>query len=367
MFLPVLLVREMGVWGWIVFAVPNVIGAAAMGWVLRSRDSSEKITSTHSAACNAFSIVTIAFHVFFTLWFIPRLVGLPTSAVVFALTAIYLLATMTQSRSDLASAALVWTVSLGLLALWLARAPGPLIEVRSAPTIGALWLAPVCVLGFLLCPYLDLTFHCARQSLDSGARSAFGIGFGVVFFLMILFTLLYTRLLVPIIGPDWRQHTVPHVLALCIGVHMLVQTAFTLALHGRAVATGRGRGGTLLAQILFLQLALVLGLGANVLPPYHGMDAGEMIYRLFMAFYGLVFPAYVWVCMVPGRETPTAKPTPAKLRAMCLAIVVAAPMYWLGFIEGRMAWLAPGVMVVLASRYLAIEPRPRTHQVGGRP
>ena len=30
-----------------------------------------------------------------------------------------------------------------------------------------------------------------------------------------------------------------------------------------------------------------------------------MIYRLFMAFYGLVFPAYVWLCMLPTREGET--------------------------------------------------------------
>ena len=30
MFLPVLLVRDYGMLGWIVFAVPNVVGAAAM-------------------------------------------------------------------------------------------------------------------------------------------------------------------------------------------------------------------------------------------------------------------------------------------------------------------------------------------------
>jgi len=220
------------------------------------------------------------------------------------------------------------------------------------------------VLGFLLCPYLDLTFHRARQSLDS-PRPAFAIGFGIVFCLMIVFTLLYARVLAPMSGPDWRRHRVPHVLAICLATHMIVQTAFTLAIHGRAVAAGRGRGGTLLAGVLFLQFALVLGLGANLLPPYHGMDAGELIYRLFMAFYGLIFPAYVWICML-HRRGGEARATPAKLRAMCLAVLVAAPMYWLGFVEGRMIWLAPGVMVVVAARYLVIEPRPRAPKAGGR-
>src|SRR3954471_24793497 len=35
MFLPVLLIRDYGPSMWWAFAVPNVIGAAAMGWILR--------------------------------------------------------------------------------------------------------------------------------------------------------------------------------------------------------------------------------------------------------------------------------------------------------------------------------------------
>src|SRR5262245_60423098 len=64
MFLPVLLVRDFGVWAWLVFAIPNIIGAAAMGWVLSAERSSE-IARQHRFAMDAFSIVTIAFQVFF--------------------------------------------------------------------------------------------------------------------------------------------------------------------------------------------------------------------------------------------------------------------------------------------------------------
>ena len=94
MLLPVLLVRELGVIGWIVFAIPNVIGAAAMGWVLRDPDSSRRIVEAHGPACRAFSAVTIAFHVFFVLWFVPRLVGLPVAACAFAVVGVYLLLTL---------------------------------------------------------------------------------------------------------------------------------------------------------------------------------------------------------------------------------------------------------------------------------
>ena len=36
MFLPVLLVRELGTLGFVIFAVPNVVGAAMMGTILPS-------------------------------------------------------------------------------------------------------------------------------------------------------------------------------------------------------------------------------------------------------------------------------------------------------------------------------------------
>src|SRR5437588_1246526 len=68
MFLPVILVREYGVWGWIIFAVPNVIGAAAMGWVIRSTERSEAIVRAHHAALAAFSFVTVSFQIFFAFW-----------------------------------------------------------------------------------------------------------------------------------------------------------------------------------------------------------------------------------------------------------------------------------------------------------
>src|SRR4051812_32860256 len=61
MFLPVLLVRDYGTWGWFVFALPNVVGAAAMGWILRTREQSVRIVDQHRFACLAFSFVTITF------------------------------------------------------------------------------------------------------------------------------------------------------------------------------------------------------------------------------------------------------------------------------------------------------------------
>ena len=82
----------------------------------------------------------------------------------------------------------------------------------------------------------------------------------------------------------------------------------------------------------------------------------EPAYRLFMGFYGLVFPAYVWLCMMPG---PCEKPRRGDWRLFALAVAIAAPFYWLGFVEGRMFWLLPGLAVVLLSRVVNVPFRGR--------
>ena len=68
MFLPVLLTRDYGLAGWIVFALPNCFGAAAMAWFLARPGASERIVTEHRTATLAFSAVTLAFHAFFLAW-----------------------------------------------------------------------------------------------------------------------------------------------------------------------------------------------------------------------------------------------------------------------------------------------------------
>src|SRR6516165_1703113 len=75
MFLPVLLVRDYGLMGWVVFAVPNVIGAAAMGWVLRDAQASRRVVGRHAEAAGLFSLGTIAFQVFFAAWMVRRILS----------------------------------------------------------------------------------------------------------------------------------------------------------------------------------------------------------------------------------------------------------------------------------------------------
>jgi hypothetical protein len=104
-------------------------------------------------------------------------------------------------------------------------------------------------------------------------------------------------------------------------------------------------------------LGTVLLVGTTV----GGNSAGETVYRVFMGFYGLVFPAYVWVCVVPNDGL---RPTGRHLLVFALSVLCSLPMYWIGFVEGRVVWLVPGVAVILiagiAVRSFRREPLPHS-------
>jgi hypothetical protein len=348
MFLPVLLVRDAGSWGWLVFAIPNVVGAAAMGWILKSPEQSRQLVESHPAACRAFSIVTIAFHVFFVLWFVPRLVGLPAAAVTFAITAIYLLFTISRGDYDVSVGIVVWLISLGAFARFGYRGPAIVPHFTALPSANALYLLPVCLFGFAMCPYLDLTFHRARQALPEPAdsRTAFGIGFGVCFFLMIIFSLCYSRVLGLLVTENWHD-SMRQSWGRIIAVHMIVQTAYTISVHTRSFIETRPKSGSILSLLFVCQFALLAAFASVGLPRITGLDAGEIIYRAFMGFYGLVFPVYVWMFILLRRVL-----SPRGVRAFILTIVIALPMYFGGFVLNKLVWLVPGVLVALVGGIL---------------
>ena len=121
MYLPVLLVRDYGIWGWVVFAIPNVIGAAAMGWTVRDADASRQLVGAHRMAMSAFAVVTVAFQLFFGAWFFHESFGFEgvssawTVAVVPLIAAVFLSVLIIDdcSRTRLGLAALAYVVSLG--------------------------------------------------------------------------------------------------------------------------------------------------------------------------------------------------------------------------------------------------------------
>ena len=219
--------------------------------------------------------------------------------------------------------------------------PFPL-PLKSGTVVDLIALAPVSFFGFLLCPYLDATFHRARQHLSAPqSRAAFTIGFGFFFLLMIVYSLFYARLFE--LGSSYLQTA-------GVIAHWIFQLGFTIGVHWSGLPR-EGERETRSATWTRVGITFVVGfiawcitiLGTN------GLD-GEIIYRCFLGFYGLAFPAYVWLCMLPGggRLTPTHR----QWMVLGGAVLVALPMYWLGFVEKHMVWLIPGVAVVLLARLL---------------
>ena len=367
MFLPVLLVRDYGIWGFVVFAVPNVLGAGAMGWVLRHRGASEAIVERHWPAIAWFSRVTIAFQCVFLCWLIVSVVGPQSTgrsgyayAAVFA-PAVVAMFCMLWATSSGRSMRLVRTASIVLLlgsamaavVLLMDPEPASLYVPMAADMFGLAWFAPVCMFGFLACPYLDITLHRARQSAPgAGGTAAFTIGFGVLFLAMMLFTLGYASRVLE--SRPWFAFVLAGPAGVAILIHIMAQLSFTIGVHGRELKRLPDRAYARRATntaIVAVSLVLVFTLEAT----HAGLSYGEILYRCFMSFYGLVFPAYVWLVMIPtgdGHSGLGGENGRRKLFIWAFTVGVAATMFWMGFIERSEVWLAPGLAIVLCARFV---------------
>ena len=345
MFLPVLLVRDLGVWGWAIFAVPNVVGAAAMGRLVRSPDDSRRMVRDHAAAVRAFAVVTIAFQIFFLGGLLPQLVG-PAAWAGFGVALVAAAVPVWRRfETGVMLAPLVWLASVGLVAAALVGGVGTM--PAGEPAAGeAAGLAIACAFGFGLCPYLDPTFHRARQLAGAAGPAAFGVGFGVFFLVMIAGTLLY--------APAWLAGAVGPLVAL----HVVLQATFTVAAHRRELPDVAGGGPAWLGgmgrlTVAGLAVGLLLAIDAAVVAaiwpdvrPLGRFTLPELIYRGFLGFYGLFFPAYVWL-MIVGRAAPPAR---QDWLVYAAAVALALPFFAVGFLGGPMIWVGVGMVPVLLAK-----------------
>ena len=357
MFLPVLLVRDLGFWSWVAFATPNVLGAAAMGWVLRRGETSARMVQAHRPACDLFSLVTIAFHVHFVTWLGPRLIGAYAPVLFALLLAAFWFAGLRNDRRDLVTAVAVSLLSLLLLALVGLEEAASVARLPQGWNPQLTYVLPVFLLGFLACPYLDMTFHRARQDLSRpAARWAFSLGFGGVFLLMIAGTLLYSALLAELSLPIDEPLALGLPIVAALAIHLLMQGAFTSAVHLRELLHNEPAAARLtmmrlgLVVMLTLLVQLLHRRGWVEIP---GMDHGEAVYRYFLTFYGLVFPAYVWICLLPMGGGSWQPPSRAQVWICVATILLALPWYALAFLRGQYVWLLLGVGLVLLARWPA--------------
>jgi hypothetical protein len=393
MFLPVLLVRDFGVWGFVVFAVPNVLGAAAMGFVLADPARAAAVREAHKPAAVAFSLVTVAFQVYFLMWLSVALhdayapgatpqPGRSTAYLVLIFAGAFVPAIATRlltgphaTRFVRITTALAWVASACIFA-WLMSGgelrflpsswPPTALSSASIPASlsrDLLLLAPVVAFGFVFCPYLDLTFlRAASSQTPRQNRVSFALGFGLMFLAMIVFTLGYAWALMPMAFGVSLPIGRPPVLDAVVA-HIWLQALFTVFVHVRELTSSAlSRRALVTACIVLLAFTvvwLIVGTGSLIGPLVAGLTGGEVVYRLFMSFYGLVFPAYVWICMIPTRDGHSGlggAEGVRKLIALIVACVLAAPCYWMGFIERQELWLVPGLAVVLLARVIGKSP-----------
>ena len=172
MFLPVLIMRELGLAGVITFAVPNIVGAAAMGWVIRGPGESRRMIDENREAFVWYSLITIVYHAFFAAWMIRQLAGPNAGPVMAAVFFVFWAILHWKNGGQFLAPIIALAVSVGVMGwgVWRGDLPylaHPVGMFRLSP-IENLWLAPAWIFGFICCPFLDLTFHSARQALSRG-------------------------------------------------------------------------------------------------------------------------------------------------------------------------------------------------------
>ena len=364
MFLPVILIRDYGICGWLIFAIPNIVGATTLAYVLKKSDTSKELVKKHKFACIVFSVVTVLFQFYFIGW-ISNLLPKTFIVVSFAvLLLVYLLCSIVDATQRF-TAFIVWILSLILFILILNIVPIENIDLYKSGVLtntsnALLYLTPVCFFGFSLCPYLDLTFHKARQSNTLiNSKIAFTIGFCFLFLIMILFTFFYARPMANIIeGTSYflkDQKQLPKIYIYIVVFHLLIQTGFTIILHLRTIIpTTKEINKTTLLLVISSIFIYLLPLIFNVHYTFLGFSINEIIYRSFMAFYGLIAPAYVFLLMIPKKE----KSIPLNnknLLLWALVILFALPFYAIAFLGVK--WNLEiygliGLCIVLASREL---------------
>ena len=347
--MPKLMLDRFGGMGFVVFAVPNVVGVVAFGYLLAARrgraGAGPELVRRHGTAMVVFSLVAVAFHAYFVAFLFAEHVlapgdapWLPLAAAAAVFVAGRLLAEL-DDRGWLFLAAATYACSLLAFA---SIAPAAAPPWRGTGTDGPgplAWITPVIMIGFLLCPVLDLTFHRALDRAPS--RHAFAI-FGAAFAVMIVLT-------------AFLWYPTRAMFGLGLG-HLVAQSTFTVGAHLReiqasplisGISCGRRKRVIVLLPLLAASLLLIARLLSDA------PDLGDALYLRFLVFYGLAFPAYVLLFVGPWPPLPMSR---RSLAALAAVIVLAAPLYEAAFLHGR-PWLLAGPAAAVALWALVRRPR----------
>ena len=340
MFLPVILMHRYGWLGFAIFSVPNVLGCAAFGYVVRTPERSIELVDKYKTAISLFAIVTVAFHAFFlamlaNVYLNDAVIGI-SIWLPFCILGIGACLAFLPTKYWPILAALLWVFSI---AVGLTLLPFKEVPSGTLPWQDAIWLLPITTFGFFLCPYLDPTFHKALQR--SPSKHSFGV-FGVTFAVMIGVTCAY-------------QGNILVALGTLLGLHLALQSIFTIGSHIReGIQIELGKHKTVFISLLvvasFIAVAIAHRFG-GASPAGNWFPGAQEDYLRFFVFYGLVFPGLVVIFMLTGKLF-----TPIRVSLFALVALLSMPLLELGYI-GDQAWLSVLPVVVLLTWAFADRPK----------
>ncbi len=314
MFLPFILLKQYGWPGFLAFFIPNVLGCALFGYVLTPARAAQ-LRSRCAALCTWFSLATLLYQAFFSGWMLP-----PVAAIA------VILGGVTAARflgdSGWLRFALAVTIVSALAIDW-DRIPN-LLDLPASGSLPASFLPPLVpaiAIGFLACPYLDLTFHRAlERSPSRHAFLVFGIAFATT--LLCVATFFDVKTMGPRLGSA---------LTLLWGIQLL----FTVGAHCREGFTDARPLARRVLVVWVLLVGLSLGWLAR-LAPLAWWGSGEEIYMRILVLYGLVFPYFLLLRL---RGVPTWLSTGVVLASL--------PFFEIGFMQNRTGALCVPLVLLL--------------------
>jgi len=405
MILPALLIRDLGITGFFIFALPNCIGAAAMGSILKGRVA-RSLPSRHMGMILTFSIVTVAYHFYIAGYLLPDLLG-PLSLILFVLSGLCAAGLIMKWRDKgaLWFSLVAWTISITCFVTALCIPEASAFQIyNEAPLLDssyAWFFLPASIGGFMLCPYLDATFIRARAKTQgvSGAL-AFKIGFLIFFASMIVFTTAYGHELIDSFAGENTRLT--GVWATLLIIHIPLQMGLTVAYHCREIYSSVEHnikerkkniedddtslqskifakypllswriGIVTICTIAFLGVFL-LGLLLknisfewfrafkfthqieNIYEAYQlerFISVGEIGYRCLLICYGTLFPAYVMLMMLPTLK-PAKLAKPWKL--FSIIVILSSITAYIGFVHDQ-GWAIAATLGIICIGRLFVE------------
>jgi small basic protein len=329
LFLPTILMQWFGWSGFLLIAIPNVIGATMMGLLLGSPSASRRFCLRHPQAIKWFVSITIAFHLVFlsivAIWIFPAAIRSSWDWVLFPLTALILgqlLSLVPRSWWPLFGTIAVACGGVVIAMNYTCGDPAEWSATR--PPIDLLWLSPIFSIGFLLCPWLDAPFHRVRQETQGP------LGFvvlGIGFLCRLCVTASYWWL-----GEGLGT---PLVLAWIFG-----QATFTIAANIRELRDllpSLKPTATLPREAIAIAVVCIAGL----LLVETWAEAKDLYLR-WLALYGLFFPAVLLAWCL--RRSPRVSIDGAARLIILLA--VASVLSNIGLISGP-TWIAAVAAILI--------------------